>query len=79
MAFDQSKAENEANEPLIQFENFRNYLIIILKLFNFYFLFKKLDINKNDKLNINDLVNGIVLLRRWGGAVQDTKQVKQLF
>jgi hypothetical protein len=42
-------------------------------------MFKKLDIEIHEKVNINDFVRGNNFLRLWGADASDVKELKKLF
>ena len=43
------------------------------------FLFKNLDSDNDDRLKVNDFIEGINLLRLWGADIKDSKDAKRWF
>ncbi len=50
-----------------------------MKYFGYYFLFKNLDSDNDDRLKVNDFIEGINLLRLWGADIKDSKDAKRWF
>ena len=51
----------------------------MVEYFGYYYMFKKLDTDFDDRIKIDDFISGIVQLRQWGGDFKDVKEVKQAF
>ena len=50
-----------------------------MKYFEYYFLFKNLDQDNDERLKVNDFTNSITLLNKWGASIKDVKEAKKKF
>ena len=42
-------------------------------------MFKKLDGDNNERLEMYDLIDGLMLMRQWGWAIKDMKEARKEF
>jgi len=54
-------------------------MIQLKRYFAFFYMFKKLDGDNNERLEMYDLIDGLMLMRNWGWAVKDMKEARKIF
>ena len=59
MAFNAAK-QNNSEESYIDKKHFRLFIESILQYFANYYLFKKLDLDYDERIKIEDFINGIM-------------------
>lgn len=71
--------ENGQQDEFIERSELQAFLTWTLKYFGYYFMFKNLDTDNDDRLRVNDFVAGLLQLRQWGADLKDTKDAKKWF
>lgn len=83
MAFNFAKDLNpgvdENQDDYIEFSEFKVFLQKIIEYFSYYFLFKKLDTDNDERLKVEDFVHGVAQLRTWGANFPDVKATRKAF
>jgi hypothetical protein len=83
LAFNQAKqtvpGENGQQDEYIERGELKPFLAYVRKYFGYYFLFKNLDNDNDDRLRVNDFVEGLLKLRQWGADIKDAKDAKKWF
>jgi Ca2+-binding EF-hand superfamily protein len=83
MAFNAAKssvpAENGTKDDYIERSELLAFLVALKKYFACYYMFKKLDEDNNERLEIYDFISGLMKLRMWGWHVEDVKEARKIF
>lgn len=82
-AFNDAKSSvpgaNEQKDDFIERSELLAFLKGLKKYFACYYMFKKLDSDNNERLEMYDLIDGLMMLRMWGWQVKDMKEARKVF
>jgi hypothetical protein len=70
---------NEAEEDYIEFSEFHIFLKYLFQYFGYYFIFKSLDNDNDERLKVDDFISGIVILKMCGSDISDVKDSRKSF
>ncbi len=77
LAFKKSKNSTKTNrnkgEDYLEFEELKVFFAHLKLYFEFFYMFKKLDINNDNRIDIFEFKNGEKLINSWGSIMENSE------